>query len=109
MQAIPRRVLIHTATHKALSEIDAFGAQTTVESTLKYVRFEPSRKTMLSSLGEAKDDKYLMFFDLKNSSPKDETFSKLDKIVYNGVELTIREIVQEYDDKGLHHLEIYLN
>lgn len=109
MQAIPRNVLIHTATHKVLSDIDAYGVQTTIESSLKHVRFEPSRKTILSNLGEAKDDKYLMFFDCKNSSPKDETFSKLDKIVYNGVELTIREIVQEYDDKGLHHLEIYLN
>lgn len=109
MAAIPKRLLIHSATHKILGSINAFGEQTVTETPLKHVRFEPARKTFLSNLGEAKSDKYLMFYDIQNSSPANHSFNKLDKIVFNGVELTIREIVEEYDARGLHHLEINLN
>lgn len=106
---IPIKDLIHSATLKVVSGVDMYGNETYSTIDLTRVRFEPMRKTMLSSLGEGKDDKYLMFFDMKNSRPLDQTFIKLGKIVFNGVELTIREISDEYDGEKLHHYEVYLN
>ena len=99
--------LIHTVTHNAVTGVDMYGNETVTTSTLERVRLEPTKKTMLSDLGESKDDKYLMFWDARRSTAA--TFSKLDKIIFDGVELTIREIYQAYDRTKLHHLEIYLN
>ena len=106
---IPIKDLIHVAALKVVDDVDMYGNETYTNVDLTRVRFEPTRKTMLSNLGEGKDDKFLMFFDLKNSRPKNQEFTKLNKIVFHDVELTIREIAEEYDGDKLHHYEIYLN
>ena len=105
-KAIPRGVLPHTVTHKVVTGVDMYGTATVTTALISRVRLEPNKKTMLSDLGEGKDDKYLMFWDARNSTPA--TFSKLDKIVFDGAELTIREVFSAYDKRKLHHLEIYL-
>ena len=105
-KAIPRGDLPHTVTHKVVTGVDMYGTATVTTEILSRVRLEPTKRTMLSDLGEGKDDKYLMFWDARNSTPA--TFSKLDKIVFDGVELTIREAFSAYDKRKLHHLEIYL-
>jgi len=108
-KSIPRNLLIHSATLKHVTGRDVYGVETFTTSTLLYVRFEPSIRTMLSDLGEGKNDKYLMIWDSVNSLPQTAVFANLDKIVYDGVELTIREVFKASDERGLHHLEIYLN
>lgn len=103
---IPRRLLIHTVTLSSVTGVDMYGNETVTTTTINRVRLEPAKKTMLSDLGEGKDDKYLMFWDATHSTTA--TFKKLDKITFNGVELTVREVFKASDEKGLHHLEIYL-
>jgi len=105
---IPRNLLIHSATLKHVTGRDVYGVETFTTSNLSYVRFEPKIKTILSDLGEGKNDKYLMIWDSTNSLPQTAVFANLDKIVYDGVELTIREVFKASDERALHHLEIYL-
>ena len=104
---IPIRDLIHSANYKSVVT-DAYGNSVTTTTALTRVRFEPVKKTMLSNLGESKDDKFMMFFDCTNSRPLEHVFTKLDKIEFNGVDLSIREVIPEYGTK-LHHYEIVLN
>jgi len=104
---IPIKDLPHSAIYSTITS-DEFGNKTSIDIPLTRVRFESTKKTMLSSLGEGKDDKFLMFFDIKNSRPLNQEFTKLDKITFNGVSLTMREIIPEYE-RVLHHYEIMLN
>ena len=103
---IPRRLLIHTVTLSSVTGVDMYGTETVTTTTINRVRLEPVDRTALSSYGEVKDDKYLMFWDATHSTAA--TFSQLDKVMYNGVVLTVREVFRASDEKGLHHLEIYL-
>ena len=103
---IPRRLLIHTVILSSVTGRDMYGTETVTNTTVYHVRLEPANKTNLSDLGEAKDDKYLMFWDSRFSTAV--TFNKLDKVTFGTTKLTIREIFEAYDEKGLHHLEIYL-
>lgn len=105
---IPRNLLIHTAVLSHVTGTDEYGVDTVSESTLKYVRFEPSKQTNLTVLGESRNDKYTMFYDCVNSRPSGVTFAQEDHITYNGVELTIRKVDEESDDRKLHHYEVYL-
>ena len=104
---IPRKLLIHSATYGAIT-VDAYGEQTTTETELTRVRFEPVKQTMFSKLGESKNDKFMMFFDCKNSRPVGQTFTQLDEITFDGVKLSIREVTPCYDNSHLHHYEVSL-
>ena len=103
---IPRRLLIHTVTLSSVTGVDMYGTETVTTTTINRVRLEPVDRTALSTYGEGKDDKYLMFWDATHSTTA--TFNQLDKVTYDGVELTVREVFRASDEKGLHHLEIYL-
>ncbi len=75
---------------------------------LKFVRFEP-----LSKLVTSKDDRQItlsavMFFDIKNSRPKNVTFYQGQKIEFNNVEYTVETIETLYDNQKLHHYELGL-
>jgi class 3 adenylate cyclase len=98
-------LLIHTVTHKS-PVIDKYGNETGTPTTMYRVRLEPVKKQTLTDLGEMKDDKYLMFVDMVHSTVI--AIAKGDKITFNGTELTVREIAEAYDERGLHHLEVAL-
>jgi len=106
---IPRHLLIHSVTHR-VGTPDMYGNTIWTDTTISRVRVEPVKNTGLmvaNSIGEMQQDKYLMFWDVRNSTPA--TFSKLDRIIFDGVEMTIRNIDNLYDENGLHHLEIALS
>ena len=109
--AIPRTMLPHTATLKRATGIDENLNKTYAATvTLNFVRFEPAKKTALTSLGEQRDDKMVLFFDCLNSLPFGQTFEQLDEIEFNGIKLSIREVNPEYTVYGTpHHYEIYLS
>lgn len=106
---ITRNLLVHSIIFNSFIErsswgVDTFGANVSV----KYVRVENVKKTLLNSMGDGVDDKALMFVDAKNSSPV-VSYKKEDKITFNGFDYRIREIAEIYGDNNkLHHLEIRL-
>lgn len=108
---IKKHLLKHAATLKPWTgTTDRNGVKTFGTSIdLKSVRFEPAKRSVLNDLGEFKNDRFLMFYDVRNSLPKGTTFNKGDEIVFLSSTLTIRDFELLYaDDADPHHWEIYL-
>ena len=83
---IPRRLLPHSITWFKKTGADRYGNSTyAVAETIKFVRVEFTKKNLLNSLGESKDDKALLFVDYRNSEPR-VNYSKEDKITFNGTD-----------------------
>lgn len=104
---IPRRLLIHTATGCKPGAIDPYGNRQETEYTLEKVRFEPSKKLSHQNDGEFREDKYTLFIDERNSIVSDEIATN-DKIKFLTETLVVRQIDNLYDERGLHHKEVYL-
>jgi Minor capsid protein len=103
---IPRRLLIHSA---ALAPYVSPGPPVSYGTSvsLSYVRLEPVKHNAMTSLGEMKDDKFLLFFDCKNSLPVGRTFAKKDKITFGALILSVRIVTPCYgDDATVHHYEV---
>lgn len=110
MIPIPRRVLCHTATLYPFVSIDEYQAPTYGTSVnLSYVRFQPTRQTALTALGEARDDKLVMFYDCANSLPAGVVPKELDKVIFNSLPFIVRTVNHEYDmSANVHHYEAML-
>lgn len=109
MRAIPKRVLIHSATLKKPVKDPWGGVTSSADTALKNVRFEPltARDADLTEGLEKVSAK--LFFDCRNSSPAGTVFDTGDKVVFNSVEHNVEKVTSYYDDRRLHHYEIYLN
>ena len=75
---------------------------------IKKIRIEPC-----SRLVTAKDNRQVslsavLFYDCKNSRPKNQIFSQGQKVIWNGTEHIIETIEPLYDDNKLHHYELGL-
>jgi len=108
MKGIRKNLLIHDATLKVETKTNDFETPSILETFLKRVRIDPSDKVVKSANNNEQELTSIMFFDIKNSLPKDQTFEKDQIIVFNGKEHTIVEISSLYDGKRLHHYEIGL-
>jgi len=106
---IPRKLLVDTVEYFKVSGTNAYGKDTFETAvTITHVRVDSIKKNILNSLGDAQNDKATLFYDAKNSSPV-VSFSKQDKIVFDGLDYTIREIdILKGDSVNVHHLEIAL-
>ena len=105
LKPIPRILLDHSCSYYARKSVDENGNPTfDTKIDITFVRFETVKQSSLKMMGEMKDDKLKMYYDLINSNPKTVTFNELDKVVYNSKDYTIRTV--EIYDK--HHLEVYL-
>ena len=106
---IPRKLLVDTVSYYKVTGTDAYGKDTYATAvSISYVRVDSIKKNILNSLGEAQNDKAILFYDAKNSSPVVD-FAKEDKIVFGGLSYTIREIdILKGDSSSVHHLEIAL-
>jgi len=103
---IPRRLLIHSAT---LAPYVSPGPPVVYGTavTLTHVRLEPVKQNAMTSLGDMKNDRFLLFFDCKNSLPVGRTFSMKDRITFGGQALSVRKVTPCYgDDSTVHHYEV---
>jgi len=109
-QPIPRRLLPHTATLYKRTGVDQYGKPTYASGViLQYVRFEPTKQTALTALGEQKNDRMVMFFDCVNSLPTTATFDQLDRVVFGAYDLVVRTRDDLFgDDAAAHHYEVSL-
>ena len=108
-RAISRRLLVHAVELSTNEGSDSWGQIIYSEPvTIKFVRVEYIKKTVLNSTGDSQEDRLLLFIDKKHSTPV-TAFTKMDKITFNSEEFTIREVGLIYgDSKEVHHLEIKL-
>jgi hypothetical protein len=109
--AIPRAVLNQAATLYPFVSTSAGNVKTygTTVSLTNIAMF-PAKQNAMTSLGEMKNDLYLMFFDSATSLPVGTTFKIKDKIVYGSINLEIRKAtpLPDLTTGGVHHWEINL-
>lgn len=109
MRPIPKSLLIHTVTlHKKINK-DKWGKGELDQGTeLTYVRMEPSGKIVRDKNNAEIQLVATLFYDCKNSRPKDVVFKVDDLIAFNGVMRRVEVVEPLYDDKRLHHYELGL-
>lgn len=106
--AIPRRLLVHSASlrryDKTVASVKTFF---TPAIDLKFVRFEPVKQNAMTSLGEMKNDRFVMVYDCRNSTPVGTTFKFNDEITWGTFVLVVRKVSTGIDDTANpHHLEV---
>lgn len=109
MRPIPKSLLIHAVTLYKKGEEDRWGKGDPDYGTkLTYVRMEPSGRIVRDKNNAEIQLAAVLFYDCKNSSPRDVKFCVDDIIVFNGVKHKIETVDPLYDDKRLHHYELGL-
>jgi len=103
---IPRRLLVHSgslAPYVSPGPPVSYGTSV----TLSRVRFEPVKQNAMTSLGDMKADRFILFFDCKNSLPSGQTFAMKDKITFGSIVLSARKVTPCYGDSDdVHHYEV---
>lgn len=109
MRPIPKSLLIHSVIlHKKINE-DRWGkGELDAGVELTYVRMEPSSKIVRDKNNAEIQLAATLFYDCKNSSPKNMMFFTDDIIVFNGAKHRVQIIEPLYDEKRLHHYELGL-
>ena len=106
---IPKKLLIHSATHKYGPDKDAWGNIVYAGTReLIRVRIEPTEKRVLGKDNTEVQLNSLMFYDCVNSKPAGVIFEIEDAISFGGTDYIIVSIDPLSDESKLHHYEIGL-
>lgn len=107
IRAISKRLLPHTAILKHSIGKDRWDEPTYDDTELSYVRFDPSSKVIQSKTNQELQLNSIMFYDYKNSRPKDVIFDEGDILIFDD---KIYKIVAINCPSGFekHHLELGL-
>lgn len=109
MRPIPKSLLIHTVMMYKKGEEDRWGKGNPDYGTeLTYVRMEPSGRIVRDKNNAEIQLAAVLFYDCKNSSPRDVEFCVDDIIVFNGMKHKVETVDPLYDNSGLHHYELGL-
>lgn len=109
MRPIPKSLLIHTVKMHKKGEEDRWGkGDPDYGMELTHVRMEPSGKIVRDKNNAEVQLAAVLFYDCKNSSPRDVEFCVDDIIVFNGIKHKIETVEPLYDNKRLHHYELGL-
>ena len=108
---IPRGILNQAATlypfvSTTSGNVKVYGTT----ASLSNIAMFPAKQNAMTSLGEMKNDLYVMYFDAANSLPAATTFKVKDKIVYNSQNLEVRKATPQPDltTGQTHHWELNL-
>jgi len=109
MQPIPKSLLIHKGSIKGIKSTDIWGVESCSPFIeLKYVRFEPYKRIIRDKSNNEIQSNTQMFYDCRNSRPKNQVFNTDTIISINGEEKKVISVEEHYDNRRLHHLEIIL-
>lgn len=109
MRPIPKKLLIHAVTlHKKTGEGRWGDDQLNDGLKLTYVRMEPSSKIVRDKNNAEIQLAATLFYDCKNSRPKDIAFAVDNIIVFNGQKHRVQIVEPLYDGERLHHYEMGL-
>ena len=78
------------------------------EFGINFVRMEPSSKVIKDKNNNEIQLAATLFFDCRNSKPKNILFEEGDTIIFNKQKHKIQLIEPLFDEKKLHHYEIGL-
>ncbi len=118
---IPKKLLIHSAELITKFDPDKWGNSAEEEKIfLRNVRIEYSEKSSTDNYGTDHELAATLFFDCKNSSPKDAKFAlksdilngktvNIQQIKFGGKRFTVKTIEPLYaDSEKIHHYEVGL-
>lgn len=110
MRPIPKELLIHSAMHHKQIKNDGFYDENTLDSgeSLTFIRIEPSNKIIRNKNNAEVQLSAVMFYDCKNSRPKNVAFAVDDIIIFNGMKHKVQVVEPLYDERKLHHYELGL-
>lgn len=102
-------ILTHSATlypyTNTVNSVKTYGTAV----NLTQVRVRSVKQNAMTSLGEMKNDKFLLTYDCVNSLPLATTFKAQDKIVYGASTLAVRAVTTATGDGDTpHHYEVSL-
>jgi hypothetical protein len=106
---IGENLLTQTADfHSYLGESEQGGANYDTKVVLTKVRVNKAKQMLMTALGEAKNDKLVLFYDCVLSLPAGTTFKADDKIVYNSIDYRVREVIEARNESTIHHYKLAL-
>lgn len=108
MRPIPKFLLIHSAVLRREQSENVWGSKVYEGTTLENVRLEPVAKRQYSLSDALPEADVKMFFDCRNSSPRGVVFGTGDVVVFGSREYKIVRVSSFYDERRLHHYEVYL-
>lgn len=109
MRAIPKKLLIHTVQLRRTVTKDRWGEEkTNTEFKIEKVRIEPSSRIVRDKNSAEMQLAATLFYDCKNSAPRDFVFKEDDIVVFNEQKLRVQLIEPLYDSNKLHHYELGL-
>ena len=109
MRPIPKALLIHTVMLHKIADKDRWGkGQLDGGTELQYVRMEPSSKIVRDKNNAEIQLAATLFYDCKNSCPKDVLFAVDDIIIFNDQKHRVQLVEPLYDGKRLHHYDMGL-
>ena len=109
MRPIPKSLLIHAVTLHKKSNKEKWGKGELDKGTkLTYVRMEPSDKIVRDKNNAEIQLVATLFYDCKNSNPKNVKFETDDLIKFNGMMHRVEVVEPLYDNKRRHHYELGL-
>jgi hypothetical protein len=109
MRAIPKKLLIHTVRLQRTIGKDRWGeGKTDGGVKLDKVRIEPSSRIVRDKNSAEIQLAATMFYDYRNSIPRNFVFKEDDIILFNGQKFRVHLIEPLYDGNRLHHYELGL-
>lgn len=109
MRAIPKKLLIHAVRLQRTISKDRWGEGKTDDGfKLEKVRVEPSSRIVRDKNSAEIQLTATLFYDCRNSTPRDFVFKEDDIILFNGQKLRVQVIEPLYDGNKLHHYELGL-
>lgn len=109
IKAIPKTLLIHTVTQAREGEADRWGnGELAGEQELQHVRMEPSSRIIRDKNGAEIQLAATLFYDCRNSRPKNILFQTDDIIIFNGQRYKVQTVEPLYDGARIHHYELGL-
>lgn len=102
-------MLIHTVTQAREGEADRWGnTDLTDKQEVRHVRMEPSSRIIRDKNGAEIQLAATLFYDCRNSWPKNILFQTDDIIIFNGMRHKVQTVEPLYDGVRLHHYEMGL-
>lgn len=110
IRPIPKRDLPHSITLTPQTGAKNIWGKVQAPGTpilVSRVYVEPIKLLKYGPQGDENAPSALIFYDAVNSSPQGVTFTKGDKVTFNGEDFTVTRIEPQYGNSDtVHHLEI---
>lgn len=109
MRTIPKNLLIHSA---VLSEVSTDNTwqeeEKTVVAELSKIRIDTTSELVTTKDNRQVTLSAVLFYDCRNSRPKNLTFKQGQSVLWNDTEYVIETVEPLYDGRKLHHYELGL-